>query len=289
MGNKISKRTVDQLSAGDRDNLLWDAEVKGFGVRCRQSGAKYYIVKMRAGGRQRWLTIGRHGSPWTPDTARVEAKRLLGLKAGGKDPATERDRQKGAITIAELGARFLAQYVAQHCKSRTAEEYQRAVEHFINPILGRQRIADLTRADVARLHHHFRDRPYQANRSLAVLSKMINLAEGWNCQRRINPVRHVRKYREAKRERCLQGDELRRLGKVLSDAQADQTETPFILAAIGLLILTGARLTEILTLKWEHVDLENGVLRLPELQDRRQADLPERRGDGPAPQHAEDV
>ena len=139
MGNKISKRTVDQLSAGDRDNLLWDAEVKGFGVRCRQSGAKYYIVKMRAGGRQRWLTIGRHGSPWTPDTARVEAKRLLGLKAGGKDPATERDRQKGAITIAELGARFLAQYVAQHCKSRTAEEYQRAVEHFINPILGRQR------------------------------------------------------------------------------------------------------------------------------------------------------
>jgi integrase len=265
MQQKITKRTVDQLSAGDQDAVVWDSEVIGFGIRCRQSGAKYYIVKMRAGGRQRWLTIGRHGSPWTPDSARIEAKRLLGLKAGGKDPATERDRQKGALTIAELGSRFLTQYVAQHCKPRTAEEYQRAVEHFINPILGRQRIADVTRADVARLHHHFRDRPYQANRALAVLSKMINLAEGWGLRPDgINPVRHIRKYKEAKRERYLTGDELRRLGKVLSDAQAGQTETPFTLAAIGLLILTGARLTEILTLKWEYVDLRNGVLRLPD-------------------------
>src|ERR1700722_10482405 len=88
---RITKRTVDTTFPGE---VSWDSEVKGFGVRCRQSGAKYYIVKLRAGGRQRWLTIGRHGSPWTPATARVEAKQLLGLKAGGKDPATERDRQK---------------------------------------------------------------------------------------------------------------------------------------------------------------------------------------------------
>ena len=99
MSLKITKRTVDQLPAGEH---AWDNDVKGFGVRCRASGAKYYLVKMRIGGRQRWITIGRHGSPWTPDTARREALRLLGLRAAGRDPATERDRQKGAATVAEL-------------------------------------------------------------------------------------------------------------------------------------------------------------------------------------------
>jgi integrase len=261
MPPKITKRTVDQVTAG----VIWDREIKGFGVRCRESGAKYYVLKMRVGGRQRWITIGRHGSPWTPDTARRHAQRLLGLKTTGQDPATDRDRQKGAVTIAKLGARFLEEYVAQHCKPRTAEEYQRAVKSYIAPVLGKHRIDDLTRADVAALHHKFRNRPYQANRSIAVLSKMMNLAEEWGLRSDgRNPCRHVKKFKELKRERYLTMEELRRLGKVLVDAQADQTESPFVLAAIWLLILTGARLREILTLRWEHVDLPHGVLRLPD-------------------------
>src|SRR3954469_21840339 len=142
MSRKITKRTVDQLGPTGRDVIIWDKEVMGFGIRCRPSGAKHYVLKMRAGGRQRWLTIGRHGSPWTPDSARGEALRLLGLKAGGKDPAAERDYQKGVLTIAELGARFLNDYVPQHCKPSTAYEYRRAVELFINPALGCHRIGD---------------------------------------------------------------------------------------------------------------------------------------------------
>src|SRR5262249_31440383 len=261
MASKVTKRTVDQLQCG----VVWDGEIKGFGVRCRASGAKYYVLKVRVGGRQRWITIGRHGSPWTPDNARREAQRLLGLKATGHDPAMERDRQKGAATIAELGTRFLQEYVAQHCRARTAEEYQRAVRQYITPALGRHRIADLTRADVAALHHKYRDRPYQANRSIAVLSKMMNLADAWGLRTdSINPCRHIKKYKEVKRDRYLTLEELRRLGKVLADAQADGKETPFVLAAIWLLILTGARLTEVLTLRWEHVDLRHGVLRLPD-------------------------
>jgi len=126
METKITKRAVDQLSPASRDLYRWDAELKGFGVRCRPSGAKYYVLKMRVGGRQRWITIGRHGSPWTPDQARAEALRQLGLKAAGKDPASERDHQRGVITVAELGSRFLTGYVPQHCKQSTAFEYQRA-------------------------------------------------------------------------------------------------------------------------------------------------------------------
>ena len=262
---KITKSVVDEQTSSSRDQLIWDREIKGFGIRYRSSGAKHYVLKMRVGGRQRWITIGRHGSPWTPDTARREALRLLGLRAAGHDPATERDRQKGAITIAELGARFLTEYVPQHCKPRTAEEYQRAVEQFINPVLGRQRISDLTRADVGRLHHHFRDRPYQANRCLAVLSKMMNLAEAWGLRLDgSNSVRHVKKYRETKRERYLSREELQRLGVALADAQTVGTENRFVIAAISLLVLTGARLSEILTLRWEYVDLDNQVLRLPD-------------------------
>ena len=261
MPTKITKRTVDLLESG----VVWDGEIKGFGARCRASGAKYYVLKMRVGGRQRWITIGRHGSPWTAEGARNEALRVLGLRAAGKDPALDRDRQKGVITVAELGSRFLRDYVPQHCKPRTAYEYRRAVELFINPVLARHRISDVLRADVAAFHHGLRDRPYQGNRALGVLSKMMNVAEVWGLRPDgSNPCRHVKKYREVKRDRYLTREELQRLGAVLADEQAKGTESPFVVVAIGLLVLTGARLTEILTLRWEYVDLENGVLRLPD-------------------------
>ena len=87
---KVTKRTVDRLAPGDQDRFVWDDELKGFGIRCRPSGVKVYLLKTRSGGRQRWLTIGRHGSPWSPDQARKEAKRLLGEIAQGKDPGAAR-------------------------------------------------------------------------------------------------------------------------------------------------------------------------------------------------------
>jgi hypothetical protein len=241
MQTKITKRAVDQLSAGDPDKVLWDTELKGFGVRCRRAGVKHYVLKMRIGARQRWLTIGRHGSPWTPDQARDEALRLLGLKAAGKDPASERDYQKGVITVAELGSRFLIDYVPHHCKQTTAYEYKRAIELFINPALGRYRITDLQRADVAKFHHDLHDRPYQANRALGVLSKMLNVAEEWGFRlENSNPCRRIKKFREHKRERYLTNEELQRLGVALADAGRTRSESDFVIAAVGLLLLTGA-------------------------------------------------
>jgi integrase len=94
---------------------------------------------------------------------------------------------------------------------------------------------------------------------------MMNLAEEWGLRLDgSNPCRHVKKYREDKRERYLTKEELQRLGTALDDAKQNHTESPFVIAAIGLLVLTGARLTEILTLKWDYVDLENAVVRLPD-------------------------
>jgi Arm DNA-binding domain len=106
---KITKQAVDKLTTG----IMWDDELKGFGVRCRGEG-KHYVLQYRVGSRQRWVTIGRHGSPWTPDTARREAKRLLGEVAARKDPALTRDHDKGAVTVKQLCDRFTEGYLPPH-------------------------------------------------------------------------------------------------------------------------------------------------------------------------------
>ena len=141
-----------------------------------------------------------------------------------------------------------------------------------NTAIGAFRVVDVERKDVAELHNKHRAIPYQANRTLGVLSKMFNLAEIWGLRPDgSNPCRHVPKYREKKRERFLSQEELQRLGQVLSEAEVEGSETPFIIAAFRLLILTGCRLGEIQTLKWEYItprhmelpDTKTGARRIP--------------------------
>jgi integrase len=266
MRDRIMKRTVDNLRPPETGEVtLWDKSLAGFGVRVRPSGAKTYLIMYRAGiGRgapQRKLTIGTHGSPWTPDAARVEARRLLGMVAGGGDPAAVKSSRRKAETVGDLAVRFLSDHVRFKRKARTANEYGRLINQIILPALGRRKIADVSRADVARLHHDIRETPYQANRVLAVLSKMFNLAEGWGLRSDgSNPCRHIERNPERGRERLLSAAELARLGDTL-DAYAG---SPYVPAAIKLLLFTGARLSEILGLRWEHIDLERGDARLPD-------------------------
>ena len=100
MGKRSELRLTAKTVAGaPRGALLWDAEVKGFGLRVMPSGTRTYLLKYRAGARQRWFTIGRHGAPWTPDTARVEARRLLGEVANNSDPAADKRAKRNAKTV----------------------------------------------------------------------------------------------------------------------------------------------------------------------------------------------
>ena len=132
MRGKITKRSVDALkpAADGAEAVLWDSELKGFGVRVQRGGAKSYVLHYRAGtGRGaplRKLTIGRHGSPWTPETARKEAKTLLGMIEDGADPAADKMARREAPTIAELAERFLAEHAEAKRKGSTAAEYQPA-------------------------------------------------------------------------------------------------------------------------------------------------------------------
>ena len=165
----------------------------------------------------------------------------------------------------ELGKRFLDEYVSSHCKPSTAEEYRRSVALFIDPRIGKRRVPDIERSDIAALHHDLRSIPYQANRTLGVLSKIFNLAELWGLRPDgSNPCRHVKRFREEKRERFLSDTEYRSLGAALKEIGQDGSETAAAVAAVRLLMLTGCRLSEIQKLRWEHVDLETGELRLPE-------------------------
>ncbi len=266
MRDRITKRTVDTVkvpAAGEA--MLWDDALAGFGLRVRAGGAKAYVLMYRAGtGRSaplRKVTIGKHGSPWTPDTARAEAKRLLGLAAGGADPAAVKAERRKSELMADLAERFIAEHVDAKRKDRTAKEYRRLLDKIILPALSKKKIADVTRADIARLHHAGRESPYQANRVLAVLSKMFNLAEAWGLRPDgSNPCRHVERNPELGRERMLSAAELARLG----DALAAYEGSPYVPGAVKLLLFTGARLSEVLGLRWDYVDFERGEARLPD-------------------------
>jgi integrase len=186
---------------------------------------------------------------------------LLGLVERGADPAADRTSRREAPTIGELCARFLTEHAATKLRERTAAEYRQLVERIIVPALGTRKAADVTRHEIARLHHGLRATPYQANRALAVLSKLFNLAERWGIRPDgSNPCRHVEKFREHARERMLSGEELARLGAALVGYEG----SPYAVAAIKLLVFTGARLSEVLGLKWEWIDFERGEVRLPE-------------------------
>ena len=127
---KITKRMVDQIKADDADTFYWDADLPGFGVRVRGSGRKYYLVQYRVDGRVRRITLGRHGAIST-ETARRRAMAAISEAKGGGDPAAARAERRKAVTMKQLGKRFLEEYVPNHCKPSTAYEYGRSVKFFI--------------------------------------------------------------------------------------------------------------------------------------------------------------
>ena len=256
---RISKRSVDAVKAGGTDTVYWDGELTGFGLRVRRSGRKSYVVQTRIAGKLCWFTIGPHG-PLNPDQARARALEILACAKKGIDPRDADARREAEPSMADLGRRFLEEYVPVHCKPSTREEYSRSVRLFVDPVIGELRVPEVQRKDIAALHHGLRDKPYQANRTLGVLSKMFSLAEVWGWRPDgTNPCRHVKRYKEHKRERFLSPGETERLGQVLRDVEE---EMPSAVAAFRLLLLTGCRMSEIRDLRWDYV--KDDCIELPD-------------------------
>jgi integrase len=287
MQGKITKRAVDGLApAGGAEAVLWDTEVKGFGVRARTGGSKSYMLHYRVGAGRgaalRKLTIGKHGSPWTPGMARAEAKRLLADVAAGRDPATARQQERHALTFGELIDLYLAEG-AGHKKASTLKADRGRIEHHLRPLLGKLRVDRIGRADIERMRDSVvagktaekiasaeKRRPGSiatggkgaAAQCVALVSSIYAFAIGrLSCAN--NPARGVKKAPVRKVERFLSETEIARLAEAL-DTEARRSANPYPPAAIKLLLLTGCRKGEITNLRWEHVDFERECLRLPD-------------------------
>lgn len=213
--------------------------------------------------RTRRVTIGAHGSI-SCEQARGAAKKVLGNVALGNDPLAERDIEKKAMSVAEILHIFFLEHVKPKLAPRTIDAYDTIIQKTLPMAFKNLPIKDVTRQDVARLHHAMREAPYSANKTLAMLSKFFNWSEKFGYrQDHTNPCRHVEKYKEKARQRFLSPAEQDRLWKALDDAEEGNLATIYAVNALRVISLTGARLREILHLKWSYIDLDRGVLNLP--------------------------
>jgi integrase len=261
---KLTKRTVEAAEVKASEYFLWDDEVPGFGLRVLPSGRKGFVVQYRAGRRPRRISLGP-STVLTCEQARTRAITIIAAVRNGDDPAAKRDADREALTVTELADRFDREHISVRLKESTAKGYRRMIERVILPALGRHRVTEVTRADIAKLHHDMRHIPYDANRCLEIISKMFNLAEMWGLRPDgTNPRKHIKKYPEEKRERFLSAAELRRVGEVLREMEQEGVELASAIAAVRLLMLTGCRLGEIMRLKWDYVDFTGRALRLPD-------------------------
>jgi integrase len=231
-----------------------DNSVAGFGARITAAGARAFILDYRTkAGRKRRITIGSFPS-WTTVGARDRAKELKRLVDQGHDPLGDIEAEREAPTVAALIERFEAEHLPRK-RPGTAADYKRMIKNHIAPHFGKSvKVADVTHDQVQQLHDRITKRGHlhRANRTIAVLSKMFSLAMRWN-MRTDNPVRGLERHYEAKRKRYVNGDELQRLIEALNQYPEQSTADIF-----RLLLLTGARRGEVLSMRWADVDLTAG-------------------------------
>src|SRR5262245_32355666 len=227
------------------------------------SGRKAFILRYRVSGRKRLLTLGTYG-PITLDQARTVARQRLGEVVSGEDPVEKRKKARQGETIRAL----CEAYVERHAsRKRSTRDDQRRIGQHIIPAWGNRKADSITRADVAALHTKIgQHAPYEANRIVALLSKMFELARRWGFvpENAVNPARGIDKFKEQKRDRWVTQEELPRLAAAIT-----QEPSLYVRAAIWLYLLTGVRKTELLKARWEDVDFARGELRLSETKAGR--------------------
>jgi integrase len=282
---RIGLRQVRALKPGD---TVWDASLSGFGARRQKSeGVSYVLYYRTMEGRQRWYTIGRHGAPWTPDTAREEAKRLLGDVAHKADPAAEKRVARNAQTVSELCDLYLADAEAGRLvtrrrspkKASTLATDRGRIERHIKPLLGRRAVASVTRGDIeafmfdvaggktagktktkARGLAHVRGGKGTASRTVGLLGAIFAYAARHR-MRPDNPVHGITRPADGRRTRRLTDDEYKALGEALRKAEKANIWPPAI-AAVRFLTLTGWRSGEALGLRSTELDLARRTAKL---------------------------
>lgn len=281
---KITKRAVDALEIPTTgETRLWDTEVKGFHIRAHPTGRKVYALRYRRGTVQRTLTIGRHGSPWTPDLAREEAVQIIARVASGLDPAADKRAERKASTVSALIDIYLEDGPATKPakRARTWLDDASNLKRHIKPLLGSRLASDVTKSDAAKAIRDITEGrtaktektkkrgvarvtggPGVARRTRITAAAMY----AWGIEHGLvtnNPFAGVRLTAAPVKERFLSPSEMKSLWTAVGELEATKGINPTFADAIRLLLLTGARKTEILGLKWSEVALGRRVLTLP--------------------------
>lgn len=284
---KITTESVAALTKSavpNKTTFYFDNELAGFGLYRTTTGTGTYFAEFRpvAGGSKKRLKLGRVGT-LKANEAREAARRAIANAALGKDLAQNRSDERASLTVEELVSKYIEEYVAEHKKASTAGLYRMLLKKHVKPRLGSTKATSLTRVDVQRAHALMtREARVSANRAI----KLLSAAYGWgsrhgHVQERMNPASGTKLNEEEGRERFLTTTEMLAIGNAMIEAEtiglpvdAGTTKhapkgqlvimSPYATAAIRLLMLTGARLREILNLRWSEIDLERGVLRLPD-------------------------
>lgn len=278
MTEKLTKKLVEALEPSDKDRIVWDSEVRGFGVKITPKGTLSYFVYYRtASGQQRRPSIGKHGA-LTVDQARQIARKMLAEVALGKDVSAIKQSNRKAETVEALAKRYITDYAEIHKKPRSIATDKANIENHVVPLIGAMKVQDVSRADIEKLKLDIREgktarklpaKPRGrrlvrggegiANRVLALLSKMFACAVDWEL-RKDNPVQGIKKFKENKKDRFLSEIEIASLLKALDQADDKVEELPSATAGIRLLLFTGLRVSEIVNLDWQHVDLIQGTI-----------------------------
>lgn len=284
---KLTKTVVDDAKPRDKRYTIWDGEIAGFGLRVFPTGTKNWVFEYRpaGGGRETNKSRVKIGSATdiTADQARREAKILRAQSTLGEDPQGRKREKRAALTLKALGEAFMENSIRVKRAANTADSYEDALNHII-PVLGGKKADSISTVDVEKLHLDLKETPIMANKALAVLSSMMSYGMKMGLiMKRENPVNGVEKFPENIVTRFLSLEELQRLGEALEEAETvgipwtinENKKTkhvprsnqrtiasPHAVAAIRLYLLTGARLREILHLKWSSVDINRGVLKI---------------------------
>lgn len=280
MKTRLTKRTVDSAQPRAREYVVWDSEVKGFGLKVTPSGSKSYLLYYRTRSQQqRKPKIGNHGSV-TVDQARQIAKTWLAESALGGDVSGDRKADRTAQTVTQLAEQYLSDYAEVHKKPSSVKTDRANIENHVIPLIGGLKVKDVTRADIDRLKLDIKNGKTArqlvakargrriirggsgiANRVLALLSKMFSCSIDWG-YRDDNPALGIRKFKEKRKDRFLSDREIYRLIKALDEADTSCQEKPTTIAGIRLLLFTGLRLGEVTSLEWDRVDFSKGLLHI---------------------------
>lgn len=302
---KLTKTAIDALEPADKPYVAWCGQLPGFGCSVRPTGSKSFIAQYDFGGRRgvtRRVTIGTYGKPWTEAKARKEAEAIILDAKRGIDFAAAKTKRRAELTVAELCTEYLAEGCDQK-KATTLSTDKGRIERHIKPLLGSRKISEVTRADIERFMRDVANGKTAINEKTGKHGRAIVTGGRGAATRTVrllggifsyavergyietNPRAGVKVYKDGKGERFLSGDELRRLGEALREAETEglpwqlnegpkakhrptnaesqrEVISPAAIAAIRLLLLTGCRAGEILKLKWAHVDFERGFLNL---------------------------